>query len=208
MFAKATSLIALSLAIPTLASPHIHRETLSEAASNAKHLIHTISTGTMASVFPSEGDNAGRPFAMMEYHAPCHPDPSLTFVLMPISLSTRNILKNDNHYATYTVQMPSEGVRSPMSRGRVAFIGVGLDAVGNLVGGKRANSRILLYYLKFLNRKQESSRNATHHSIPMRNGGHQTSRMDLISLNGQDSIFRTSTMLGVSASELFGKWRM
>jgi hypothetical protein len=46
--------------------------------------------------------------------------------LMPISLSTRNILKNDNHYATYTVQMPSEGVRSPMSRGRVAFIGVGL----------------------------------------------------------------------------------
>jgi len=78
----------------------------------------------MASVFPSEGDNAGRPFAMMEYHAPCHPDPSLTFVLMPISLSTRNILKNDNHYATYTVQMPSEGVRSPMSRGRVAFIGV------------------------------------------------------------------------------------
>jgi hypothetical protein len=101
-----------------------HRETLLEAASNAKHLVHTISTGTMASVFPLEGDNAGRPFAMMEYHAPCHPDPSLTFVLMPISLSTRNILKNDNHYATYTVQMPSEGVRSPMSRGRVAFIGV------------------------------------------------------------------------------------
>jgi hypothetical protein len=104
-------------------SPY-HRETLAEAASNAKHLVHSISTGTMASVFPSEGDNAGRPFAMMEYHAPCHPDPSLTFVLMPISLSTRNILKNDNHYATYTVQMPSEGVRSPMSRGRVAFIGV------------------------------------------------------------------------------------
>jgi hypothetical protein len=126
MFAKATSLITLAFAIPTLASPHIHRETLYEAASNAKHLIHTISTGTMASVFPSEGDNAGRPFAMMEYHAPCHSDPSLTFVLMPISLSTRNILKNDNHYATYTVQMPSEGVRSPMSRGRVAFIGVGL----------------------------------------------------------------------------------
>jgi len=171
MFAKATSLIALALAIPTIASPHVHRETLSEAASNAKHLIHTISTGTMASVFPSEGDNAGRPFAMMEYHAPCHPDPSLTFVLMPISLSTRNILKNDNHYATYTVQMPSEGVRSPMSRGRVAFIGVGLNRTSDLVGGKHAYSRISLYYLKSLKRKQESSRDVTHPIIPMRNGG-------------------------------------
>jgi hypothetical protein len=118
MFTQITTLIAaLALPLSTIATLH-------EAASNAKHLIHTMSTGTMASVFPSEGDNAGRPFAMMEYHAPCHPDPSLTFVLMPISLSTRNILRNDNHYATYTVQMPSEGVRSPMSRGRVAFIGV------------------------------------------------------------------------------------
>jgi hypothetical protein len=206
MFARATSLLALSLAIPTIASPHVHRETLSEAASNAKHLIHTISTGTMASVFPSEGDNAGRPFAMMEYHAPCHPDPSLTFVLMPISLSTRNILKNDNHYATYTVQMPSEGVRSPMSRGRVAFIGVGLDPVGTLVGGKHANGRISLYYLTSRKRKQESSRNATHPIIPMRNGGPRTWRMDLISLNGQDSIFRISTMLEGSASESFHEW--
>lgn len=120
--------IALAAGITVNANPQpLRRETLQEAASNAKHLIHTISTGTMASVFPSEGDNAGRPFAMMEYHAPCHPDPSLTFVLMPISLSTRNILRNDNHYATYTVQMPAEGVRSPMSRGRVAFIGVSLS---------------------------------------------------------------------------------
>jgi hypothetical protein len=156
MFAKTTSLIALTLALPSIASPHIHRETLTEAASNAKHLIHTISTGTMASVFPSEGDNAGRPFAMMEYHAPCHPNPSLTFVLMPISLSTRNILKNDNHYATYTVQMPSEGVRSPMSRGRVAFIGVSLDPAGDLDSANHANGRISLYYLISPKRKQKS----------------------------------------------------
>jgi hypothetical protein len=173
MLPKATSLIALSLAIPTIASPHVHRETLSEAASNAKHLIHTISTGTMASVFPSEGDNAGRPFAMMEYHAPCHPDPSLTFVLMPISLSTRNILKNDNHYATYTVQMPSEGVRSPMSRGRVAFIGVSLDPACDLAHANYAHDRISPYYLISPNKKQESSKNATHPITPTRNGGHQ-----------------------------------
>jgi hypothetical protein len=166
MLPKATSLIALSLAIPTIASPHVHRETLSEAASNAKHLIHTISTGTMASVFPSEGDNAGRPFAMMEYHAPCHPDPSLTFVLMPISLSTRNILKNDNHYATYTVQMPSEGVRSPMSRGRVAFIGVSLHRASHLFGGKHTNGRISLYYLISPKKKQNGSRML--HILPSR----------------------------------------
>lgn len=173
MLAKATSLIALALASPAIASPHIHRETLFEAASNAKHLIHTISTGTMASVFPSEGDNAGRPFAMMEYHAPCHTDPSLTFVLMPISLSTRNILKNDNHYATYTVQMPSEGVRSPMSRGRVAFIGVSLNRVSDLVSGRHADGRISLYYLTSRKRKQKISRNVIHHTTPMLNGGHQ-----------------------------------
>ena len=155
MLAKTTSLIALALASPAIASPHFHRETLSEAASSAKHLIHSISTGTMASVFPSEGDNAGRPFAMMEYHAPCHPDPSLTFVLMPISLSTRNILKNDNHYATYTVQMPSEGVRSPMSRGRVAFIGVSLNRVSDLLSGRHANVRISLYYLTSRKRKRK-----------------------------------------------------
>ena len=141
----------------------------------------------------------------MEYHAPCHPDPSLTFVLMPISLSTRNILKSENHYATYTVQMPSEGVRSPMSRGRVAFIGVGLNPVGDLVGGKHAHDRISLYYLKCLNRKQQSSKNVTHHSIPMRNGGRQMWRTDPISLNGQGLIFRISTMLGVSASESFNE---
>jgi hypothetical protein len=125
MLGLATTIVAF-LSLPLIAAaPSINpyrRETLTEAASNAKYLIHTIPTGTMASVFP----DTGRPFAMMEYHAACHPtpDPSLTFVLMPISLSTRNILANEHHYATYTVQMPAEGIRSPMSRGRVAFIGV------------------------------------------------------------------------------------
>lgn len=131
MFSLPIILSLFSIATSTLAAPPSaasHRETLAEAASNAKQLVHTISTGTMASVFPAlEGSpNSGRPFAMMEYHAPCHPSPdvSLTFVLMPISLSTRNILASEGHHATYTVQMPAEGVRSPMSRGRVAFIGV------------------------------------------------------------------------------------
>ena len=60
----------------------------------------------------------------MQYHAPCFDSPALTMLLMPISLSTRNVLSNPSHSATYTIQMPMDGVSSPMSRGRVAFIGV------------------------------------------------------------------------------------
>ncbi|WVQ84374.1 hypothetical protein IAT38_006526 [Cryptococcus sp. DSM 104549] len=106
-----------------LTVPQAHRETIGEAAVNTKKLIHDVSTGTMASVFPEGTDHAGRPFALMEYHAPCHPSPSLTFLLLPVSLSTRNILNTPSHRATYTVQTPTQGVKSPMSKGRVAFIG-------------------------------------------------------------------------------------
>ncbi|KAK4684321.1 hypothetical protein P7C73_g5869, partial [Tremellales sp. Uapishka_1] len=94
---------------PTLS----HRETIEEAAENIRTLVHDITTGTIASVFPHESEHAD---------APCDSPTSLTFLLLPISLSTHNILSSPSHYATYTVQMSSD-VKSPMSRGRVAFIG-------------------------------------------------------------------------------------
>ncbi|WWD18747.1 hypothetical protein CI109_103201 [Kwoniella shandongensis] len=113
--------LVMGMAVPP--EQQAHRETLAEAAVNTKKLVHRYTTGTMASVFPDTSDNAGRPFALMEYHAPCHPSPSLTFLLLPISLSTSNILHTDHHYATYTVTTPPEGARTPMSQGRVAFMG-------------------------------------------------------------------------------------
>jgi hypothetical protein len=59
-----------------------------------------------------------------QYHAPCHSSSSLTFSLMPISLSTHNILQDELHRATYTVSMPYDNARSAMSRARVSLIGV------------------------------------------------------------------------------------
>ncbi|UOH80723.1 hypothetical protein LQV05_003380 [Cryptococcus neoformans] len=107
----------------SLTVPQAHRETLEEAAINTKKLIKDVTVGTMSSVFPDGTDNGGRPFAMMEYHAPCHPPPSLTFLLLPISLSTHNIMASSSHYASYSVAMPHKDVWSPMSLSRVAFIG-------------------------------------------------------------------------------------
>ncbi|KAK8858855.1 hypothetical protein IAR55_003085 [Kwoniella newhampshirensis] len=125
MFRLAALLSLLSIAAGMVVPPNsqAHRETLAEAAVNTKGLVHKYTTGTMASVFPHASDHAGRPFALMEYHAPCHPSPSLTFLLLPISLSTNNILHTDHHYATYTITTPPEGARSPMGQGRVALMG-------------------------------------------------------------------------------------
>ncbi|CAD6579498.1 MAG: hypothetical protein TREMPRED_002508 [Tremellales sp. Tagirdzhanova-0007] len=109
-----------AFAIPRQAVITPVRETMLEAG---MRLVHDVNTGTMASVFPPDTENAGQPFALMEYHAPCFPSPSLTMLLMPISLSTRNILSTPSHHATYTIQMPMERSSSPMSRRRVAFIG-------------------------------------------------------------------------------------
>ncbi|KAK6907769.1 hypothetical protein L486_05690 [Kwoniella mangroviensis CBS 10435] len=115
-----TSVLGLSVPSPDQLS---RRETLEEAAHNARVLVKDVKTGTLASVFPNMTDLAGRPFAMMEYHAPCYSNGSLTLILMPISRSTQNIFQNPGHHAAYTVSMPTEGVRSPMSRGRVALMG-------------------------------------------------------------------------------------
>ncbi|ORY31858.1 pyridoxamine 5'-phosphate oxidase-domain-containing protein [Naematelia encephala] len=110
------------LALPSQ-QPEQARETVQEAASFIKHLVNDVTTGTLASVFPSHSPDADRPFALMEYHAPCHPSPSLTFLLFPISLSTRNILSTPSQYASYTVQSLTKPHTSAMSQGRVAFIG-------------------------------------------------------------------------------------
>ncbi|WVF68776.1 hypothetical protein IAT40_003548 [Kwoniella sp. CBS 6097] len=118
------ALVGLSSAVSLSVPVHeTYRETLYEAAHNARQLLKDVKTGTMASVFPDSSELGGRPFAMLEYHAPCHHNGSLTFILMPISRSTQNILRDNEHHATYTVSMPAEGVWSPMSRGRVALIG-------------------------------------------------------------------------------------
>ncbi|OCF37309.1 hypothetical protein I316_01218 [Kwoniella heveanensis BCC8398] len=118
------ALLAISSAASLTVPVHdTHRETLFEAAHNARQLLKDVKTGTMASVYPDSSDLSGRPFAMMEYHAPCYHNGSLTFILMPISRSTQNILRNKDHHATYTVSMPAEGIWSPMSRGRVALMG-------------------------------------------------------------------------------------
>ncbi|WWC62877.1 uncharacterized protein I303_105475 [Kwoniella dejecticola CBS 10117] len=112
---------AIGLSLPESSSTR--RETLNEAAHNARVLIKEVKTGTMASVYPDTSDLAGRPFAMMEYHAPCYSNGSLALILMPISRSTQNIFQDPGHHIAYTVNMPTEGVRSPMSRGRVALMG-------------------------------------------------------------------------------------
>ncbi|WVQ65346.1 uncharacterized protein L199_003522 [Kwoniella botswanensis] len=126
LFHSLCSLLALtsvlSLTVPST-DQLARRETLVEAAHNARVLVKYVKTGTLASVFPDTTDLAGRPFAMMEYHAPCYSNGSLTLILMPISRSTQNIFQNPGHHVAYTVSMPTEGVRSPMSRGRVALMG-------------------------------------------------------------------------------------
>ncbi|WWC96528.1 hypothetical protein V866_003396 [Kwoniella sp. B9012] len=126
LFHSLCSLLALtsvlSLTVPSTGQL-ARRETLVEAAHNARVLVKDVKTGTLASVFPDATDLAGRPFAMMEYHAPCYSNGSLTLILMPISRSAQNIFQNPGHHVAYTVSMPTEGVRSPMSRGRVALMG-------------------------------------------------------------------------------------
>ncbi|WWC88398.1 uncharacterized protein L201_003309 [Kwoniella dendrophila CBS 6074] len=111
-----------SLTVPS-SNEWVKRETLAEAAHNARDLVKDVKTGTMASVYPESSDFAGRPFAMMEYHAPCYSNGSLALILMPISRSTQNIFQDPGHHIAYTVSMPTEGIKSPMSRGRVALMG-------------------------------------------------------------------------------------
>jgi hypothetical protein len=67
-----------------------------------------------------------------QYHAPCHPSPALTFLLFPESVSTRNILASKEHLAGYTLSMPIQGVRSPVARARVSFMGVSEALVPSL----------------------------------------------------------------------------
>ncbi|GMK53747.1 hypothetical protein CspeluHIS016_0103330 [Cutaneotrichosporon spelunceum] len=100
-----------------------HRETEAEATTNAARLATHVTVGTMASVFPEGSPSAGHPFALMESHAPCHPDGALTFISMPISLMQRNV-KATGGRASYALATP----RRPWSHNeyaipRVSFIG-------------------------------------------------------------------------------------
>lgn len=132
----------LLLASVALALPHqqplqqTHRETEDEAGkypqaqlTSVQHiaeLLHTVRTGVLASVYPS-GDLAGFPMAMMESHAPCHPEGSLTFISMPISLMQRNIKGTDGKasYAIGTVLPP--GSHGEYAKPRASLTGVSFD---------------------------------------------------------------------------------
>jgi len=52
------------------AGPYIDCSNDLHPAYNAKKLVHDVSIGTMASVFPDDSDNAGHPFAIMEVSCP------------------------------------------------------------------------------------------------------------------------------------------
>lgn len=116
---------------------NMHRETLAEAAENVKRLIRDVPYGSIATVFPhttsknnAKTDNQyassdsfymdsldsgpstgwktpGAPFAMLEYHAPCFPLPSLTFLLLPVSLSVRNLLASKTRKVSYMIREES-----------------------------------------------------------------------------------------------------
>ncbi|ORX37139.1 pyridoxamine 5'-phosphate oxidase-domain-containing protein [Kockovaella imperatae] len=119
LFLVFTLLMGGAVATPATES----RESIEAAAYHVKEMVHRQTTGTIASVFPPDSEHAGHPFALMEYHAPCFPAPALTMLLMPIALSTRNILANSSHPATYTISEKVPFDPSPMSQARVAFIG-------------------------------------------------------------------------------------
>jgi hypothetical protein len=100
-----------------------HRETEAEATTNVARLVNHVTVGTMASVFPEGSENAGHPFALMESHAPCHPDGSLTFISMPISLMQRNI-KATGGKASYALATPrKQRTHNEYAIPRVSFIG-------------------------------------------------------------------------------------
>ncbi|WVQ73315.1 hypothetical protein IAR50_002883 [Cryptococcus sp. DSM 104548] len=126
------------------------KESALDAAANIKKLVHQVTTGTLSSVFPASADDPpqfregikfgyrhangeeyvpykpkleGRPFALPEYHAPCHSAPSLTFLILPISRSSKNILQHPQHYATYTLAAEVGKGETSMSSARVALIG-------------------------------------------------------------------------------------
>ncbi|ODN81899.1 hypothetical protein L202_02247 [Cryptococcus amylolentus CBS 6039] len=121
-----------------------------DAAINIKKLVHQVTSGTLSSVFPASADDPphlapgvkfthrdengnefipykpkmeGRPFALPEYHAPCHSAPSLTFLILPISRSSQNILEHPQHYATYTLAEELKKGETSMSSARVALMG-------------------------------------------------------------------------------------
>ncbi|WOO77917.1 uncharacterized protein LOC62_01G001471 [Vanrija pseudolonga] len=115
---------AMATQVPLEAPGPQHRETLPEAVQSVKRLVKEIGTGTMASVFPeTAGANAGYPYALMESHAPCHPDGALTFISFPISLMTRNIRADPHNKAAYTLQTPLKQGVSAYGQPRVSFTG-------------------------------------------------------------------------------------
>nr|ODN80240.1 hypothetical protein L203_05828 [Cryptococcus depauperatus CBS 7841] len=102
--------------------------------SNAQELAHNVAIGTMPSIFSSGIDTVavGQPFTLMEYHASCHLPPSLTFLLLPISLSIHNILHTPFYHATYTIATPSYNPVPLIESSRAAFIDAKYDRLPNL----------------------------------------------------------------------------
>ena len=139
---------------------------------------------------------------MAQYHAPCFASPYLTMLLMPISLSTRNILANTSHPATYTISDPVDFVQSPMSQGRAAFIGVSLGRP--LPYGPTNTERRTSPFSnsKTSQRTREDDLSSvTHGTIPTRNHGCHISRDIHSTPFGHASSRAISTMSAVLESE-------
>ncbi|KAH7108065.1 pyridoxamine 5'-phosphate oxidase-domain-containing protein [Auriculariales sp. MPI-PUGE-AT-0066] len=105
----------VSAVVSTAASESIY-----DAARLARALVASTGISTLSTTFPSEHPElAGQAVGLMEYHASCFTNGSLTILFAPISLNSKNILKSPTRAASLSV------VASPAraSNARVSLIG-------------------------------------------------------------------------------------
>jgi hypothetical protein len=99
------------------------RQTLEEAAIDARNMIRNENIGTLMSVFqpgvpPDEG-LVGAPIGIMEYFADCSNDGTPTILMLDIAPSTRNWKSGSN----LTLTLRDHAWSNPLQHGRMYIVG-------------------------------------------------------------------------------------
>lgn len=131
-------------------SPYVFLKPRNTDADLSVHL--SCSIVSLFSLSRPSSSESDIPFNTPNPDAPCHPLPSLTFLLHPIALSTKNIIASPNRSITYMLQEPipsrtstrldeeeddvgTRWERSAFDYARVSLIGVS-SATTSLVDGR------------------------------------------------------------------------
>ncbi|CCG81884.1 Putative uncharacterized protein [Taphrina deformans PYCC 5710] len=109
--------------LSTLATAYAQRQTLYEAALDARRMIHNESEGTLLSVYQAgvapTMELIGTPIGIMEYFADCSSNGSPTMLLLDIAPATRNYQAG----SSLTLSLRDHSYTNPLQHGRMYMVG-------------------------------------------------------------------------------------